>query len=250
MDDKYNVFSTFYRELIDSSGHLKNERNTINQIVDEVCPNKESKILDVACGTGDALFELYNQGYKNISGLDSSIKMINRAKELLPNIDFYHSKWESLSHFSLNQQYDFLFAISISLPHALQKDFPQIFQSFYSMLSKNGVLVFDNRVWHNENQSIIEKDRPVCIFSNPRKFKIENESWVIDDMCEYTNDRQIITYRISKENSTDKHIQYIEVDYAKVFTSDYIEMLYTIGFKNVFSKRIKDWSYELIYALK
>jgi len=45
---------------------------------------KEDKILDVGCGYGRTLNELYSKGYKNLCGIDFSNKMIERGKEQFP----------------------------------------------------------------------------------------------------------------------------------------------------------------------
>ena len=50
--------------------------------------NKTMKILDVGCGYGRTLRELYDRGYKNLIGIDFSSKMIERASSLNPNILF------------------------------------------------------------------------------------------------------------------------------------------------------------------
>ena len=46
--------------------------------------DKEDRILDVGCGYGRILNELYSQGFKNLYGIDFSYKMIKRGKEDFP----------------------------------------------------------------------------------------------------------------------------------------------------------------------
>jgi SAM-dependent methyltransferase len=43
---------------------------------------KDANILDIGCGYGRTLNELYQNGYKNIFGMDFSEKMIERGKRL------------------------------------------------------------------------------------------------------------------------------------------------------------------------
>jgi ubiquinone/menaquinone biosynthesis C-methylase UbiE len=50
--------------------------------------HKDTKILDIGCGYGRTLNELYNNGYKNCIGVDFSEKMIERGKELYPHLSF------------------------------------------------------------------------------------------------------------------------------------------------------------------
>ena len=49
--------------------------------------SKESIILDVGCGYGRTLNELYQEGFKKICGIDFSQKMIERGKNLYPYLD-------------------------------------------------------------------------------------------------------------------------------------------------------------------
>jgi ubiquinone/menaquinone biosynthesis C-methylase UbiE len=50
--------------------------------------DKGASILDVGCGYGRTLHELYINGYKNLYGIDFSDKMIERAKNQHPYIHF------------------------------------------------------------------------------------------------------------------------------------------------------------------
>ena len=47
--------------------------------------NKRDTILDIGCGTGRTTFALFEEGYKNITGLDLSPKMIDEAKKISLN---------------------------------------------------------------------------------------------------------------------------------------------------------------------
>lgn len=50
--------------------------------------DKSSKILDVGCGYGRTMNELYNSGYRNLVGADIAIEMINRGKREYPYLEF------------------------------------------------------------------------------------------------------------------------------------------------------------------
>lgn len=48
---------------------------------------KDSRILDVGCGYGRTLNELYHNGYRNLIGIDFSNGMIERGKQQFPYLD-------------------------------------------------------------------------------------------------------------------------------------------------------------------
>ena len=48
---------------------------------------KDSYILDVGCGYGRTLDELYHNGYRNLIGIDFSNGMIERGKQQFPYLD-------------------------------------------------------------------------------------------------------------------------------------------------------------------
>ncbi|MDE6318747.1 MAG: class I SAM-dependent methyltransferase, partial [Lachnospiraceae bacterium] len=49
--------------------------------------SKDSCILDVGCGYGRTLDELYHYGYHNLIGIDFSSGMIERGKQQFPYLD-------------------------------------------------------------------------------------------------------------------------------------------------------------------
>jgi len=51
-------------------------------IEQEINYNQRTKILDIGCGTGRHSRELAKRGYQNLTGVDLSESMLNRAKEL------------------------------------------------------------------------------------------------------------------------------------------------------------------------
>ena len=57
---------------------------------------KEMNILDVGCGYGRTLNELYNLGFKNLNGIDYSQGMINRGLKLHPYLNLKKNDGEKI----------------------------------------------------------------------------------------------------------------------------------------------------------
>ena len=53
----------------------------------KTCVSRQSVILDVGCGYGRTLNELYQEGFKKNCGIDFSQKMIERGRQLYPFLD-------------------------------------------------------------------------------------------------------------------------------------------------------------------
>lgn len=58
--------------------------------------NTDAKILDVGCGYGRTLNELYTMGYRNLTGIDFSSGMIARGKKQFPHLNLLVKKDESI----------------------------------------------------------------------------------------------------------------------------------------------------------
>lgn len=56
----------------------------------------KAKILDVGCGYGRTLDELYRNDYKNLIGIDFSEKLIERGKNLYPNLPLHIQHTEDI----------------------------------------------------------------------------------------------------------------------------------------------------------
>ncbi len=73
--EAYNKFARYYDLYV---GNFKDDLNLYHSLAD-----KDEKILEVGCGTGRVLKYLLDNGYKNITGVDISEKMLEIAKNKL-----------------------------------------------------------------------------------------------------------------------------------------------------------------------
>ena len=72
----------------DSVAEEKNFTTPFQKKIFEKYVKKDCVVVDIGCGYGRTLNELYEIGYKNLIGIDYSEKMIERGKKLYPYINF------------------------------------------------------------------------------------------------------------------------------------------------------------------
>jgi trans-aconitate methyltransferase len=75
-------------------------------VVELLNPIREEKILDLGCGTGDLAHEI-SKSEANVTGMDLSAEMIEKAKIKYPNINFYVGNAED---FKLDSTFDAVFS--------------------------------------------------------------------------------------------------------------------------------------------
>jgi ubiquinone/menaquinone biosynthesis C-methylase UbiE len=63
-----------YTNAIVNIGLWESEKYVINKYFD-----KDKSILDIGCGAGKTIFNLYEMGYRNIIGLDLTSEMLENA---------------------------------------------------------------------------------------------------------------------------------------------------------------------------
>lgn len=114
---------------------------------------QRATILDAGCGSGrDAkIFSAY--GLKVI-GIDFSEKMLEIAKKMASEAEFYLMDLESIS-FS-KESFEGIWASS-SLLHIAKEKIPCVLNSFYSILKPNGILYV--RVKKGDGEGLIKDQR-------------------------------------------------------------------------------------------
>ena len=112
---------------------------------------KDMKILDVGCGYGRTLSELYEFGYKNLYGVDFSENMIKRAKANNPNIDFEVNEGDLPYK---NDTFDsvILFAVLTCISDDdTQRD---LIQEIYRVLKPNGIIYVNDFLLNDDERNI------------------------------------------------------------------------------------------------
>ena len=174
--------------------------------------------------------------------------MIKEAINILPNIKYYNLKWSEIYAISeFFNYFDIIYIVSISILHVESiEELSSILKALYSTLKPNGKLVIDNRMWEKNSEGLIEVGRIINQYRYLCTSTINNEKFLMMDICHYNKDRQIVEYMIKSKH----HLYKIEVSYLRISTSLLKQLLYQSGFNKVENEKYTIWPYELIYAYK
>lgn len=139
----------FYYDCIKNIGLWQAEEFLIKKYA-----KKNSKILDLGCGAGRTTFGFYELGYKNITGLDLSDKLIESAKQFATkqqiNIEFVCGDACNLAEFS-NNSFDIVFFSYNGFTNIPTKTLrEQALNEIFRVLKNNGIYIFTA---HNRDDS-------------------------------------------------------------------------------------------------
>ena len=113
---------------------------------------REDRILDVGCGYGRTLNDLYSHEFKNLFGIDFSDKMIKRGKEQFPwlNLDVIEDKKIPYDDNSFDSI--ILFAVLT----CIVKDEEQVFlmNEIKRVLKPNGILYINDFLLNTDERNV------------------------------------------------------------------------------------------------
>ena len=130
--------------------------------------SRDSRILDLCCGTGQLAHALSERGYV-VSGIDGSEKMLRFARKNAPSTRFILSDART---FKLPDTFDAVVSMFDSLNHIMTlNELMIVFRNVYNCLKDGGLFLFDMNLefgyltnWQG-CYGIVEDDH-VCIFPN------------------------------------------------------------------------------------
>lgn len=141
----YNYISKYYDELQAEIDPCK-WADFVHSIINQYCTAKGDgedgrRILcDLGCGNGRVDAELKKFDYE-IIGIDSSIEMLNEARENNPDI-----LWlcQDITDYELFGTADVFVSLLDTINHILdEEDIIHIFESFHNYMSVGGIFLFD-----------------------------------------------------------------------------------------------------------
>jgi len=114
-------------------------KKILNEIYNCILKKSFKNILDIGFGTGTLTTKLYEKGF-NIYGQDFSNKMVELAKNKMPNSELFKGDFsKGLVEGLKSQKYDSIIA-TYSLHHLTDKDKVKFIKELVGLLNENGVI--------------------------------------------------------------------------------------------------------------
>jgi trans-aconitate 2-methyltransferase len=182
-------------------------------------PQEGERILDIGCGTGH-LTNLIAASGAMVTGMDSSIDMIAKARNEYPHLPF---RLASVTDFNFNEPYDALFSNAV-LHWVTDKE--QAVESMYNNLKPGGRLVLEmggkgnvEKIVHSLKQALINHGYAA---------NAAREIWYYPSLSEYTGllEKQgfRVTYATHFNRETElKDTQQGIKDWVQMFCGAYLE---------------------------
>lgn len=110
------------------------------------------KILDVGCGYGRTLNELYNMGYRDLTGTDFSHGMIARGKSQYPYLNLIVKENESLDF--PDEQFDAVILFAVLTCIFSEDEQRKLISEIRRVLKSNGILYINDFLINTDERNI------------------------------------------------------------------------------------------------
>ena len=146
--------------------------------------DKNKKILDVGCGYGRTLDELYKKGYKNLIGVDFSNGMIDRGKEEHPYLDLRVMKDNKIDLPDKSVDAVILFAVLTCIKTNEEQKF--LLEEIKRVLKEGGVLYVNDFLLNNDDRNIKRYEKFKSVYEEYGVFELSegvicrhhSEEWI------------------------------------------------------------------------
>ncbi|WP_035796493.1 class I SAM-dependent methyltransferase [Clostridium akagii] len=192
------------RVAIDKNFTTPFQIELFSQVVD-----KEDKILDVGCGYGRTLNELYLQGFKNLFGIDFSEKMVKRGTEQFSGLNLCVKRGKNLPYEDNSFDSIILFAVLT----CIAKDEEQVFlmKEIKRVLKPKGILYINDFLLNTDERNekrykIYEnKYKKYGVFELPEGAVLRHHDikWIKEIISDYNDIKlETVTYTTMNGNKS------------------------------------------------
>ncbi len=134
---------------------------------------EDARILDVGCGYGRVMNQLYQEGFKKICGIDFSVKMIERGKNLYPHLDFkeYNTQFPVK-----NSSCDAVILIAVLTCIIENDDQEQLMDEIQRVLKPGGILYINDFLLNRDQRNSVRYTAFEKIYKTYGVFEIDKSA--------------------------------------------------------------------------
>jgi len=114
--------------------------------------SREMKILDLGCGYGRVLNELYKHGYKNLTGIDYSEGMIKRGLRLYPYLNLIKNDGERIPF--PDNDFDSVILIAVLTSSYKDEEQENLISEISRVLNDGGILYINDYLINEDKRNI------------------------------------------------------------------------------------------------
>lgn len=155
----------------------------------------EMNILDVGCGYGRTLNELHKNGFKKLTGVDFSEKMINRGLRLHPHLKLMKNNGDDLPF--PDNSFDAVLLIGVLTSNIQTEKQEELISEISRVLKDNGIIYISDFLLNDDERNL----------KRYQKFKDKYEIYGVFELPEGAVLR----------HHTIKHILKLTEDYKKLY---------------------------------
>ncbi len=138
-------FDEYYLKSISPITTEERTQKEVDFVMEHTGVQKESSILDLACGHGRHVLELAQRGFKNVNGLDLTHLYIQMAREKAKQLGVHAQFIEAnMRDFEAFNQYNLIFSLFSSLFYFKDKRNLKILRRVYHALQRDGYFIVDH----------------------------------------------------------------------------------------------------------
>lgn len=144
----------------------------------------DSHILDIGCGYGRTLDELYHNGYRNLLGIDFSRGMIERGKRQFPYLDLRVKEGEEIDLPNASVDAVILFAVLTCIQkNEAQK---QLLSEIKRVLKPRGILYVNDFLLNTDERNLLRYEKFKAVYGIYGVFELpegavcrhHDEAWI------------------------------------------------------------------------
>lgn len=118
---------------------------------------RDSYILDVGCGYGRTLDELYHNGYRNLTGIDFSSGMIERGKQQFPYLDLRVKENDRIALPDNSVDAVILFAVLTCIQANREQE--QLLKEIRRVLKPQGILYVNDFLLNTDERNLLRYEK-------------------------------------------------------------------------------------------